>query len=117
MPIMFPAPGLFSTKNDCPNAFEKCCASTRPRISVPPAGGDGTTMRTGRAGYSACASAPLANAKRRKNLAHRMQPLSCALDGLRGDEHKGDDARLGSAIHPVVHGAALHENIAPAKAH
>jgi len=50
MPIMLPAPALFSTKNCCPNALEKCCPSTRATMSVPPPGGEGTTMRTGRAG-------------------------------------------------------------------
>jgi len=47
---MLPAPGRFSTKNCWPMVLEKYCASTRAMMSVPPAGGDGTTMRTGRAG-------------------------------------------------------------------
>jgi hypothetical protein len=50
MPIMLPAPGLFSTTKGWPNALEKCCASTRARMSVPPPGGEGTITFTGRAG-------------------------------------------------------------------
>jgi hypothetical protein len=38
MPIMLPAPALFSTKNGWPSALDKCCASTRARMSVPPPG-------------------------------------------------------------------------------
>ena len=50
MPIMLPAPGRFSTKNCWPIDCDKCCASTRAEMSVPPPGADGTMIFTGREG-------------------------------------------------------------------
>src|SRR5207245_374257 len=38
--------------------------------------------------------------------------LAAGLDRLGGDQHEGDDARLGTAVDPVVHGAALDHDIA-----
>src|SRR5437879_6501918 len=110
MPIMLPAPALFSTTNCCPSALDKCCASTRPMMSVPPEGGEGTTMRTARAGYSLCADA-CADSRTdiKKTLAHCIQHRPGR------DKHEGDDAGLRAAVHPVVDRAALHEDIALAQ--
>src|SRR5258708_5901669 len=83
-------------------------------MSVPPAGGEGTMMRTGRTGYSACASAWHAQ-KQSTKLAHRMQYLSVALGGLRRHEDESDDAGLGAHVHPVVQRRLLHERIAGAQ--
>src|SRR3954468_5391804 len=98
--MRLPAPGLFSTKNCWPNLFEKCSASTRPTMSVPPAGGDGTMMRTGFAGY--CWANACAAKSRSKALAHRMQGLSADFSRLRGNEDEGDAARLAPVVDPVV---------------
>src|SRR3954468_14308716 len=101
--MRLPAPGLFSTKNCWPKLFAKCSASTRPTMSVPPAGGDGTMMRTGRGGESACASAcPAKRDKMSHRLTDRMQNLSVSFNGLRRHEHESDDTGLGAGIHPVV---------------
>src|SRR5881394_1813978 len=115
MPMRLPAPGLFSTKNCWPRVFEKWSASTRPTMSVPPAGGDGTMMRTARAGY-VWADARRATSRRRA-LTHRMQYLSADLDGLRRHEHERDAARLGAAVDPVVDRRLLHEHVARAQVH
>src|SRR5262245_13757833 len=110
MPIRLPAPGRFSTKNCWPSAVEKCCASTRPTMSVPPEGGDGTMMRTGRAGYS-CAKEFPKRINNRSALAHRR---FCS---FQGNEHVAHEARLLAAIDPVVHGVLLHDNVALPQLH
>src|SRR4029453_15589485 len=103
MPIMFPAPGLFSTKKGCPIALEKCCASTLATMSVPPPGGDGTTMRTGPAGDSPCPQAFSAKkTPANKSLTHCIEPPSAPLHGPGRNQHEGDNAGLGAAIDPVV---------------
>src|SRR5262245_11629805 len=119
MPIMLPAPALFSTKNGWPSALDKCCASTRARMSVPPPGGEGTITLTGRIGYSVCPqTCPQERSKVRvKSLAHCIQSPPIALHRLGGDQDERDDARIGAAVHPVVHGAALHQDIARAQMH
>src|SRR5260221_3357336 len=112
MPIRLPAPGLFSTKNCWPSVREKCSARTRPTMSVPPAGGDGTMMRTGRDGYSDCASTdPEKINETRRNLAH------CTLGILGGDKHERDDAGLAAAVDPVMDGVPLHQRIALLQPH
>src|SRR5437868_788782 len=108
MPIMFPAPALFSTKNCWPSALEKCCASTRPTMSVPPPGGEGTTILTGLTGYSCPAVPWQKNAKRRKALAQRTQTL----ERLCRHQHERDHARHRTAVHPVVDRALLHQHVA-----
>ena len=45
-----------------PTEREKCSASRRPTVSVPPPGAEATMMRTGRVGYVACACAGAAMA-------------------------------------------------------
>src|ERR1043165_1243 len=99
MPNRLPAPGLFSTKNCWPSVREKCSARARPTMSVPPAGGEGTMMRTARAGYS-CAPAPKAQS-RRTRLAHRT------LRAFLGNEHECDHARrpAGLVLDQAKHGA------------
>src|ERR1043165_3975307 len=104
MPNRLPAPGLFSTKNCWPSVREKCSARTRPTMSVPPAGGEGTMMRTARAGYS-CAPAPKAQS-RRTRLAHRT------LRAFLGNEHECDHARRPAAVDPVVDRIPLHQRVA-----
>src|SRR6185436_12248534 len=122
IPIMLPAPGRFSTKNCCMKALEKCSAMTRAMMSVPPAGGEGTTMRTGRAGHvcaSACvvrtakprAAARIARCMGRSSVL-RCHELAGAFDRLRRHQHEGDDAWLRALVDPVVDGAALHQHVA-----
>src|SRR5262249_25686541 len=41
-----------------------------------------------------------------------LQHLAAGLNGLGGDQHEGDDARLGAAVDPIVYGAALDDDIA-----
>src|SRR5262245_50924970 len=110
MPIRLPAPGLFSTKNCWPSVREKCSARTRPTISVPPAGGEGTMMRTGRDGYS---WEKEISEKRtiRSALAHRTLCI------LRGNEHECDHARLAAAVDPVVDRVPLHQRVALLETH
>src|SRR5688572_19875912 len=109
MPIMLPAPGLFSTTNGCANDFEKSAASTRATMSVPPPGGEGTTMRTARVGYSWASAVAIQN--RTRNLAHRT------LAPFGGNQDESDHARLGSAVDPVVHGVLLHQHVALPQPH
>ena len=49
-PIVLAAPGRLSTTNVWPRLSPSFCASSRPRMSVPPPGGNGTMRRTARAG-------------------------------------------------------------------
>src|SRR5215470_12971469 len=105
---------------------EKYCASTRAMMSVPPPGGDGTTMRTGRDGYD-CALAPPAARQSPSSAAvkprtiapapstGRAEELAGALDRLCRHQHERDDAGLGAGIGPVVDGAALHQHVAGAQ--
>ncbi|MNV73445.1 hypothetical protein D3C71_1665950 [compost metagenome] len=59
VPIVPPAPALFSTMTCLPSASFNCCASARASVSAAPPGGKGTTMRMGLSGYVwACAAAP-----------------------------------------------------------
>src|SRR5436309_15669490 len=109
MPIMFPAPGLFSMKKAWPSALEKCWPSTRATMSVPPPGGEGTTIRTGLAGYS-CANTTVTR-QQRSALTHRTE----ILHALGSHQNESHHARLGPAVHPVVNGAALHEHVARAQ--
>src|ERR671914_229996 len=109
MPIMLPAPGLFSTKNCWPNALEKCTTSTRATMSVPPPGGEGTTMRTVRVGDSCAAAAAAISKKAAATLTHRTARA------FGGNEHKGDDASLRAAVYPVVHGVLLDQDISRAQ--
>src|SRR3954466_5818644 len=115
MPMRLPAPGLFSTKNCWPSVLEKCSASTRPTMSVPPAGGDGTMMRTGCEGYvwaDACTAA-----KSIRALTQRMQDLSADIDRLGRHEHERDAAGNRAAVDPIVQRRLLHEHVARAQAH
>src|ERR1700756_1345450 len=48
-------------------------------------------------------------------LIHRAEDLAAALDRLGGDQHEGDDARLGAAVDPIVDGAALDQHVAGRK--
>src|SRR5687768_10448919 len=109
MLIMLPAPGLFSTTNGCANDFEKSAASTRATMSVPPPGGEGTTMRTARVGYSWASAVAIQN--RTRNLAHRT------LAPFGGNQDESDHAGLGSAVDPVVQGVLLHQHVALPQAH
>src|SRR5204863_8379616 len=61
MPSVPPAPGLFSTTNCWPLVSVSPCASARARMSLTPAGGHGTIILTGLAGYG-CAVAAVATA-------------------------------------------------------
>jgi len=56
VPIMLPAPGLFSTTICCPRTGVSRSASKRPTMSAPCPGGNGTMIRIGFAGHS-CADA------------------------------------------------------------
>src|SRR5690349_443626 len=109
MPITLPAPGLFSTKNCWPNALVKCSASTRPTMSVPPAGGEGTMMRTGCVGYSWASACPASRHKTK--LTQRIEHRLCR------HEDEGDHARLFAIVDPVVQRRLLHEHVARAQAH
>src|SRR5215468_8022376 len=51
MPIIPPAPGLFSTMTCCPSVVASRCATKRPITSVGPPGENGTTIFTGLLGY------------------------------------------------------------------
>src|SRR5262245_23410657 len=51
------APARFSTTTGWPQVSVSRCATVRDVISVPPPGGYGTSRRTGRDGYGACAAA------------------------------------------------------------
>ena len=55
-PKLPPAPGLLSTKNVWPKALESSGAIARAKISVVPAGANGTTMRTCLFGQADCAN-------------------------------------------------------------
>jgi hypothetical protein len=50
VPMLPPAPALFSTTNCWPSRSPMALAAVRPITSVGPPGGKGTTMRTGLAG-------------------------------------------------------------------
>src|SRR5262245_39883644 len=70
MPMLAPAPGRLSTTTVCPNPSVSFCASSRATMSVPPAGGNGTRMRSGRCGYCCWATAtPLAAAHKQPAIA------------------------------------------------
>ncbi|MNU02435.1 hypothetical protein D3C72_2461390 [compost metagenome] len=47
VPMMPLAPGRFSTTTDCFSASPSFCEIRRATTSVPPPGGNGTTMRIG----------------------------------------------------------------------
>src|SRR3954453_12527007 len=51
LPIVPPAPGLFSTTTGTPSASWSCCMASRPVESVPPPGGRATMQRMGRLGH------------------------------------------------------------------
>src|SRR5260370_15541394 len=55
VPIVPPAPGLFSTIADWPHAACRCCASSRPITSVLPRAAAGTMRRTGSVGRQSAA--------------------------------------------------------------
>jgi len=46
MPILPPAPPMFSMKNCMPSRSESFCTRMRPTISVAPPGGNGTMTLT-----------------------------------------------------------------------
>ena len=48
--VTVPAPGRFSTTNDLPKRSLSFCPISRPRMSVPPPGANGTTKLTWRLG-------------------------------------------------------------------
>src|SRR6478752_4602699 len=45
-------------------------------------------------------------------LPERVEHLAADFDRLRGDQHEGDDARLGAVVDPVMDRAALHDDVA-----
>jgi len=50
VPMMVPAPGLFSTTTGWPQRVDSWSAIRRPTMSVAPPGANGTIRRTGRVG-------------------------------------------------------------------
>src|SRR5947207_2167873 len=52
-----PAPGLFSTTTCWPHISDSLAPTTRPMVSTPPPGVNGTIMRTKRLGHAGWASA------------------------------------------------------------
>lgn len=58
LPMIEPAPGLFSTIKGLPRLRESSSPSERAITSVPPPARNGTITRTGRAGYDS-ARAPM----------------------------------------------------------
>src|SRR6059058_279413 len=77
MPSVPPAPGLFSTTNCWPLVSVSACDSARARMSLTPAGGQGTMILTGLAGY-VWAVATVARAKSRVAKALRSMDPPCA---------------------------------------
>jgi hypothetical protein len=55
-PVVPPAPEKFSMTNRCPIVRDMCSPTMRAAKSVPPPGGNGTIIETGRVGYD-CAQA------------------------------------------------------------
>src|SRR5215470_3853742 len=47
----------------------------------------------------------------------RVEHLAAGGDGLRGDQHERDHARLGTFVHPVMDGAALHQHVTGLQMH
>src|SRR5690242_402963 len=58
MPMLPPAPALFSTTNALPSDCDSLSPTMRASASAGPPAGNGTIIRTGRSGYGACADAP-----------------------------------------------------------
>src|SRR5262245_55815755 len=81
-PITPAAPGRFSTKKLCPSRSESFCAISRAITSTPPPAATGTTTRTGRSGYSACAAADASIIAAAAGI--RTRRIADSLDG-RGD--------------------------------
>src|SRR5258708_32655064 len=75
--IVPPGPGLFSTTSGWPLVSVSACASARARMSLTPAGGQGTMTLTGLAGY-VWAVATVARAKSRVAKALRSMDPPCA---------------------------------------
>src|SRR6516225_9663164 len=62
VPMLPPAPDLFSTTNGTPNFACRCCCRMRASKSADPPAANGTTMVTGRCGQASCACAGAASA-------------------------------------------------------
>src|SRR4051812_32165864 len=67
-----PAPARFSTITCCPSASPKAGATVRAVMSTLPAGGHGTTMRTGWLGNSCAIAAARAKAKQSPTIHRAM---------------------------------------------
>src|SRR6266550_2428470 len=57
MPMLPPAPGLFSMTNGCPSDWLRRSPTIRASASAGPPGGNGTRIRTALLGYGDCAAA------------------------------------------------------------
>src|SRR5690606_32387397 len=79
IPMLPPAPALFSTTTGCPHCSDKLCAIKRARVSVTPPAVNGTTSRTGLSGYDAAAVAALAPDAMVRDAVHRSVPAACLM--------------------------------------
>src|SRR4051812_12575305 len=110
-----PAPARFSTTTGWANAAARRSATRRAKMSVEPPGANGTTRRTGFAGYFSCAC----SATRKRQLAmpriqRIAQPVAEEVEG----KHQQEDRQPGPEGHPrrvvdVVLGDVQHA--APAR--
>src|SRR5258705_5528251 len=87
--IVPPAPGRFSTMNDCPSESVRRCANRRATTSMPPPAAKPTRMRTVFAGYAgpagACAqTAPASDKVKPSATPHSLSMISPS-DLLSGD--------------------------------
>src|SRR5690349_6967929 len=63
VPMLPPAPDLFSTTNATPNFACRCCCRMRASKSAEPPAANGTMMVTGRCGQASCACAAAAKTR------------------------------------------------------
>jgi hypothetical protein len=85
LPIVPPAPALFSTTTATPSASLSACIASRPVESVPPPGGSATMQRIGRLGQvsaraiagAASTAALLSNVRRDVFSMDTFEHVSC----------------------------------------
>src|SRR5262245_52363620 len=75
MPMVFPAPGRFSTTNGCPSCCDTCSNTARAMMSVAAPAVSGMITRMGRVGHS-CADAPVSTDAKPKNPIDRLTAAS-----------------------------------------
>src|SRR6516162_3172736 len=109
VPMLPPAPDLFSTMHGTPNFVCRCCCRMRASKSADPPAANGTTMVTGRCGQASCACASAVSATTAPTARGAKIPRMQILQQCNRDSHRLEMgiAALVEVLVGVAHGLGL----------